>query len=82
MGGDQKDTVQKMDELLRSLINYPSVSKQVDEYNRASFKEWRTSLGDQYNHTIANLRWWMDWQKDPEGNQAKIDQWLQSASEG
>jgi arylsulfatase K len=81
MGGEQKDIVQKMDALLRSLIDYPSVSKQVDEYNRASFKEWRTSLGTKYNNTIANLRWWMDWQKNPEGNQAKIDQWLQSVPE-
>lgn len=76
LGGEKKEIVQQMDERLRSLIDYPSVSREVDEYNRASFKDWRDSLGEQYDHSVANLRWWMDWQKDPEGNQADIDQWL------
>eukprot|EP00118_Oscarella_pearsei_P008337 m.42407 g.42407 ORF g.42407 m.42407 type:complete len:520 (+) comp33355_c0_seq6:18-1577(+) len=72
------EVVKEMDVALRSLVDYPSVSKQVDQYNRKSFKAWRESLGDKYDDTIANLRWWMDWQKDPEGNQKKVDSWLNS----
>ncbi|XP_070543419.1 arylsulfatase K-like [Ptychodera flava] len=74
----RKDIVMEMDKTLRTILDYPTVSKAVNKYNKESFVAWKNSLGDKYGATIANLRWFKDWQKDPKGNEQKIEEWLNS----
>uniref|UniRef100_A0AAY4BZG4 Arylsulfatase K n=1 Tax=Denticeps clupeoides TaxID=299321 RepID=A0AAY4BZG4_9TELE len=68
--------IQKLDLLLRSVVDYPSVSKMVHLYNKQAFESWRQSLADNYTQVIANLRWHLDWQKNAEHNEKAIDDWL------
>ncbi|KAL2091866.1 hypothetical protein ACEWY4_011664 [Coilia grayii] len=70
------EVVRHLDLLLRSAVDYPSVSKEVHLYNRQEFLSWRQSLGGNYSQVIANLRWYLDWQKDPQGNEKAIEDWL------
>ncbi|TRY85696.1 hypothetical protein DNTS_013424, partial [Danionella cerebrum] len=51
------EVCQELDKLLRSIVDYPSVSQNVQNYNKQQFLQWRRSLGDSYTHVIANLRW-------------------------
>ncbi|KPP66863.1 hypothetical protein Z043_114595, partial [Scleropages formosus] len=67
---------QQLDKVLRSIVNYPSVSQAVHRYNRQQFGAWRDSLGENYSSTIASLRWHRDWRKDPRGYERAIDEWL------
>lgn len=69
-----------LDKLLRSIIDYPEVSKAVHLYNREAFSAWRDSLGRNYSQVIANLRWHVDWQKDVFANERAIDEWLSNSS--
>lgn len=66
-----------LDKLLRSVVNYPAVSKTVHQYNKQQFISWRNSLGNNYTDVIANLRWHTDWQKDPKNYENAIKKWLQ-----
>lgn len=66
-----------LDKLLRSIVNYPAVSKAVHQYNKQQFISWRNSLGSNYTDVIANLRWHTDWQKDPKNYENAINKWLQ-----
>ncbi|MGH0141175.1 UNVERIFIED_CONTAM: hypothetical protein FKN15_062708 [Acipenser sinensis] len=43
-----------LDKLLRSIVNYPAVSKAVHQYNKQQFISWRNSLGSNYTDVIAN----------------------------
>ncbi|XP_034025936.1 arylsulfatase K isoform X2 [Thalassophryne amazonica] len=65
-----------LDRLLRSIVDYPKVSATVHLYSKKAFGAWRNSLGTNYSHVIANLRWHVDWQKDVLANEKAIDRWL------
>ncbi|KAI1900402.1 hypothetical protein AGOR_G00049580 [Albula goreensis] len=65
-----------LDHILHTVVDYPTVSKEVQLYNRQQFSLWKQGLGDKYTSTISNLRWYLDWQKDPERNERAIDEWL------
>ncbi len=70
------DVCQDLDKLLRTVVDYPSVSQAVHRYNRKQFMEWKQSLGDSYSQIIANLRWHIDWQKDAKSYERVIEEWL------
>nr|XP_039273121.1 arylsulfatase K-like [Styela clava] len=76
LGKTDHELLKQFDEFLRKQIDYNAVTNRVKLYNKRSFSNWRKSLGSKYADTISNLRWWMDWKKDPEQNQAAIDKWL------
>ncbi|PKU37698.1 hypothetical protein llap_11999 [Limosa lapponica baueri] len=65
-----------LDEMLRSIVNYPKVSSSVQEYNKRQFMIWKQSLGQNYSNVIANLRWHQDWSKEPKKYENAIDKWL------
>jgi len=67
---------QDLDKLLRTILDYPSVSQTVHRYNKQQFLEWKKSLGDSYTQVIANLRWHIDWQKDAKSYERDIEEWL------
>ncbi|XP_035234824.1 arylsulfatase K [Anguilla anguilla] len=69
---------QHLDKLLRSVVDYPIVSKEVQRYNRQQFSSWRQSLGDSYASIIAGLRWHLDWQRHPDLYEKAIDEWLKA----
>nr|XP_002732869.2 PREDICTED: arylsulfatase K-like [Saccoglossus kowalevskii] len=75
---ERHDIIAEMDNKLRSIIDYADITNEVSRYNKESFSSWKTSIGDKYSDTIANLRWWKDWQKDPNGNEQRIEEWLKS----
>ncbi|XP_063050460.1 arylsulfatase K [Engraulis encrasicolus] len=70
------ELVRGLDLQLRSVVDYPSVSKEVHLYNKQEFLWWRLGLGANYSQVIGNLRWHLDWQKDPLSNEKAIDDWL------
>ncbi|KAL3063473.1 hypothetical protein OYC64_003107 [Pagothenia borchgrevinki] len=70
------DVQAHLDKLLRGIVNYPEVSKNVHLYNRKAFGAWRHSVGTNYSQVIANLRWHVDWQKDAFAYERAIDKWL------
>lgn len=67
---------QRLDRLLRSIVDYPTISQAVHHYNKKQFSDWKSSLGDRYSNVIANLRWHVDWQQNPKHFEAAIDEWL------
>ncbi|XP_071379087.1 arylsulfatase K [Centroberyx affinis] len=69
-----------LDKLLRSIVDYPNVSKTVHLYNKQQFSAWRQGLGSNYSQVIANLRWHVDWQKDVSANERAVDEWLNGSS--
>uniref|UniRef100_A0AAQ5X0F5 Arylsulfatase K n=2 Tax=Amphiprion ocellaris TaxID=80972 RepID=A0AAQ5X0F5_AMPOC len=70
------DVQAHLDKLLRSIVDYPQVSAAVHIYNKKAFGAWRRSLGKNYSHVIANLRWHVDWQNDVIANERAVDEWL------
>ncbi|XP_072289736.1 arylsulfatase K isoform X2 [Eucyclogobius newberryi] len=70
------DVRAQVDKVLCSIVSYPLVSARVHQYNKKAFTSWRNSLGGNYSQVIANLRWHVDWQKDPVANEKVIDRWL------
>lgn len=70
------ETVNSLDKILRSVVNYPKVSSYVQEYNKKQFISWKQSLGQNYSAVIANLRWHQDWLKKPKKYEKAIDEWL------
>uniref|UniRef100_A0A8C9FUN4 Sulfatase N-terminal domain-containing protein n=1 Tax=Pavo cristatus TaxID=9049 RepID=A0A8C9FUN4_PAVCR len=70
------ETVQSLDQILRSIVNYPRVSSFVQNYNKRQFISWKQSLGQNYSNVIANLRWHQDWLKEPKQYEDAIDRWL------
>lgn len=70
------DVQAHLDKLLRSIVDYPEVSKTVHLYNKQAFGAWRYSLGKNYSQVIANLRWHVDWQKHMVANERAVDRWL------
>uniref|UniRef100_A0A8C2TPR6 Arylsulfatase K n=1 Tax=Coturnix japonica TaxID=93934 RepID=A0A8C2TPR6_COTJA len=70
------ETVQSLDKILRSIVNYPRVSSSVHDYNKRQFIAWKQSLGQNYSNVIANLRWHQDWLKEPKKYENAIDKWL------
>lgn len=72
------DVHANLEKLLRSIVDYPEVSKRVHLYNKKEFVSWRHSLGRNYSQVIAHLRWNMDWQKDPFANEKAVDKWIQT----
>ncbi|XP_054630524.1 arylsulfatase K isoform X2 [Dunckerocampus dactyliophorus] len=66
----------QLDKQLRSIVDYPKVSKTVHLYNKKAFSAWQQSVGSNYSQVIANLRWHVDWQKDVLTNERLIDRWL------
>ncbi|XP_048838992.1 arylsulfatase K [Brienomyrus brachyistius] len=71
---------QRLDRLLRSIVDYPAISQAVHHYNKKQFSDWKSSLGDRYSSIIANLRWHVDWQHNPKYFEAAIDEWLSGSS--
>uniref|UniRef100_UPI003AAECEAF arylsulfatase K n=1 Tax=Centroberyx gerrardi TaxID=166262 RepID=UPI003AAECEAF len=69
-----------LDKLLRSIVDYPNVSKTVHLYNKQQFSAWRQGLGSNYSQVIANLRWHVDWQKDVSASERAVDEWLNGSS--
>lgn len=67
---------QYLDKLLRSVVDYPSVTEAVRQYNKKQFVQWKQSLGNNYTQVITNLRWHVDWQKDAKNNEKAIEDWL------
>ncbi|XP_062925340.1 arylsulfatase K [Mobula hypostoma] len=63
---------------LRSILDYPEVSRSVHQYNKVQFSKWKESLGKNYTNVIANLRWHQSWQKNPAFYQKAIENWLNS----
>uniref|UniRef100_A0A8C1HF28 Arylsulfatase K n=1 Tax=Cyprinus carpio carpio TaxID=630221 RepID=A0A8C1HF28_CYPCA len=70
------DVCQDLDRLLRTVVDYPSVSQAVHRYNKQQFLEWKQNLGDSYSQVIANLRWHIDWQEDAQSYERDIEEWL------
>uniref|UniRef100_UPI00398E70A4 arylsulfatase K isoform X1 n=1 Tax=Pristiophorus japonicus TaxID=55135 RepID=UPI00398E70A4 len=70
-----------LDRKLRSILNYPEVSKSVHQYNKLQFVKWKESLGKNYTDIIANLRWHQSWQNDPVAYQNAIKRWLSSTTD-
>lgn len=70
------DVCQHLGKLLRSVVDYPSVSQSVRLYNKQQFLAWRQSLRENYTQAVANLRWHLDWQRDVKHNERAIDAWL------
>ncbi|KAJ8285474.1 hypothetical protein GJAV_G00027200 [Gymnothorax javanicus] len=67
---------QHLDSILRRVVDYPTISKEVQRYNKQQFRSWRLSLGDRYASVIANLRWHLDWQRRSQFYERAIDEWL------
>ncbi|XP_032819817.2 arylsulfatase K [Petromyzon marinus] len=67
----------RLEAALRSLMDYPAVTRAVRRYDRAAFLEWRAAAGPRYREAIAGLRWYRDWAEDPRGNLEAIDAWLE-----
>ncbi|XP_005990056.1 arylsulfatase K isoform X2 [Latimeria chalumnae] len=65
-----------LDKKLRSILNYPEVSKLVHRYNKQQFTSWKQSIGKNYTDVIANLRWHRDWQEQPQKYETAIESWL------
>nr|XP_055067789.1 arylsulfatase K [Misgurnus anguillicaudatus] len=70
------DVCQNLDKQLRVIVDYPTVSKAVQQYNKQQFLDWMQSLGEHYSQVISNLRWHADWQEDAKFNEKKIEKWL------
>ncbi|XP_078466254.1 arylsulfatase K-like isoform X1 [Lampetra planeri] len=67
----------RLEAALRSLIDYPAVTRAARRYDRDAFLEWRAAAGPRYREAIAGLRWYRDWAEDPRGNLEAIDAWLE-----
>ncbi|XP_061405913.1 uncharacterized protein LOC133341375 [Lethenteron reissneri] len=67
----------RLEAALRSLIDYPAVTRTARRYDRDAFLEWRAAAGPRYREAIAGLRWYRDWAEDPRGNLEAIDAWLE-----
>ncbi|XP_053337198.1 arylsulfatase K isoform X1 [Clarias gariepinus] len=65
-----------LDKLLRSVVDYPSVTEAVRQYNKQQFLQWKQSLGKNYTEAIANLRWHFDWKRNAKYNEKAIEDWL------
>jgi arylsulfatase K len=70
------DVVSTLDKQLRSIIDYPSVTKEVDAYNRAQLTQFKAQSGANYSTILANLSWFWDWAKNPSGNIQLIQDWV------
>lgn len=70
------DVYAHLDKLLHSIVDYRTVSAAVHMYNKNAFVAWSQTLGRNYSQVISDLRWHVDWQKDPSANERAIDKWL------
>lgn len=70
------DVYAHLDKLLHGIVDYPAVSAAVHLYNKKAFVAWSHTLGRNYSQVISDLRWHVDWQKDPSANERAIDRWL------
>lgn len=70
---------QQLNKLLHSVVDYPTVAKAVQRYNKQQFVAWKQSLGNNYTQVIANLRWHIDWQKDAQYNEKAVEDWLRGS---
>ncbi|CBY38458.1 unnamed protein product [Oikopleura dioica] len=64
-------------ELLRQ-IDIRRVTKEVENYNKSSFLEWRNQQGANYSNAISNLRWAEHFNQDKLKNLDLIERWLYS----
>ncbi|XP_066510876.1 arylsulfatase K [Hoplias malabaricus] len=76
MASGSPTVCQQLDKLLRSVVDYPTVSRAVQHYNKQQFLAWKQSLGNNYTQIIANLRWHIDWKKNEKYNEKAIEEWL------
>lgn len=74
------DVYAHLDKLLQGIVDYPAVSTAVHQYNKKAFAAWSHTLGRNYSKVISDLRWHVDWQKDPAANERAIDKWLSDSS--
>ena len=63
--------------LVNELGETPKViAEKVKNYNKASFKKWKSEQDKDYVENISNLRWEIDFKADLENNLKKLENWL------
>ena len=72
-----------MDTLLKTIIDYPNVSTDVESYNKASYVLWRNSFTNMtlFNETVKHLRWNHSWTYNSQGSFDAIDKWLKTPND-
>ena len=72
----------RLDAQLRSLMDYPSISADVANYQRRQFAYWRSQQKD-WEKEIAsqNVRWAAAWAMDPAGSLAAVKAWMSNATD-
>ena len=77
--------IQDMDKILRSIVDYPAVSENVESYNKDSYVLWKNSFANQtqFNETITSsqIRWYESWKYDSEGCYEALDEWLKTPND-
>ena len=71
----------EMDQILRTIIDYPAIAQNVEEYNKDSYVLWRNSFTNEtlFNETVSqDIRWSDSWSYDSDGSFNAIDEWLQT----
>lgn len=59
-------------------IDIKSVTREVEDYNKSSFLEWRNQQGANYTNDVSNLRWAEHFNENKQRNLDLIDRWLYS----
>ena len=72
------DIIAELDRELRSIVDYPTVARDVASYDRNSFRCWKSNVEGDWKQVIheKNLRWTPSWDQDSEGAFAAIEDWL------
>eukprot|EP00054_Salpingoeca_dolichothecata_P015304 m.87886 g.87886 ORF g.87886 m.87886 type:complete len:295 (-) comp21428_c0_seq2:149-1033(-) len=80
LASSKPDIVAQMDALLRTILDYPSVSAQVESYNKDSFALWRASMSQEaYQKAMENsMRYSPSFDYNKTGSYAAIEQWLKT----
>ena len=84
LASSMPEKVAQMDQKLRSIIDYPAVSADVESYNKESFALWRASLTpDEYVKTMSGttLRWHESWSYNSTGCFDAIEAWLKTPND-
>jgi len=74
-----RSTVSSLEQLLRSVVDYPTVAQDVADYNLASLKNWIEVVGDpQWRSAIHSndLRWADSWDVDSTGAFQALEAYL------
>lgn len=71
-------TVARLDALLRTVIDYPSVAKDVSEYNHASLSMWVNRTRN-WKTIVANQRWKASFDVDTNASIAAIQAYVSAS---